>query len=880
VRKPLQPKAQIRNTHPLLDDRLAMAANGWSMCPCTLKTRTCKNWPRMACDAHAIETMQEWRDKSFAGTAVRISGDLAVIDVDISIQSVADAVLDELYAIGPDAYVNCIRRDSGRASLALFFRTDQPFGAPHPPSYTASADLEPQLEAAYAMPETTEEEHEAKRAAIGAIKAQLDPQKVEFYGPLSKGRYFQMQGPHSEGREYRCHDRAPWNTRVEDLPLLPASLDTLWQRVNAVLARHLTLIPEPPETAAEVVYDLKPDTRFYPKDGDSETVADLTRYLPRGAENGIRGCLASTLRGSRSMSNCNLYVTTTGRVAVTNFANNGQIHYMADQAPDVVDTDALGLALSQLEQRQEDAAANDNDDDDDDAQYEPPRRSAPMDNIERVVPVDNTPESKLTAAQQTCANAIMWLLDNVAYCANAFRGKGGAISIQPDGEIRAFITLGALKERMQSYGYWGFRPGSDRRSWINPVDGWSRMTQRVCVEGVRMRPELPCPIFKENGETFINRYVVPAHPAAGGTIKPFLRRMENLFPSDAERAWMINFLATKVQHPEWRMIAPVHVARDNGTGRGLLQATLGLLFGKEFVVSIPYAKVSGGSGSRFNSEVENKLIVCINESRDADQRNYAGRSAAREMLKEFIEPNHEIPFRVEPKGMDAYFTLSAATTLIFSNNNDALPLNDADRRSAVMLGGEQMTPREIDDYRAWMAQPTNIGALFRYLRDFAVETDRTVFDPYMAPAFEGRDLMIDAGKTELDIWWEEATERLKVAAELYTMSQVVATVRRISGKQLGNSHFDELIRKHTRVSGFRIGIKHSKNWHIRYGDGEDNKERVYAHSESARKKWTRAGPHEIKAELDKAQKVVGAGEEAFRRGLRAIDGGLSHKDRE
>jgi hypothetical protein len=291
------------------------------------------------------------------------------------------------------------------------------------------------------------------------------------------------------------------------------------------------------------------------------------------------------------------------------------------------------------------------------------------------------------------------------------------------------------------------------------------------------------------------------------------------------------------------------------------------MLGEAFVVSMPYANVSGGS--KFNAEVEGRLMLYVNEAAPADSRKFANKNATREALKVFIEPNHRIPFRVEPKGVDAYFTRAAISTLIFTNNIDGLPLDEMDRRIAVLINGPQMSAEEIDSYNRWMASPANIGALYRHLKSHAVETRRAVFDPYMAPHFHGRDLMIDAGKTLIDRAWDKAVEKIRTAADLYTMSQVLALTRHMSHKY-SNTDFDELVEKHTIVNGHRIGTKNGKNWLVRYGRAEDNRERVYAVSDKTRRRWSNGEPSDIKHQLDLTQKVVDAPNAAFNKGLHIV----------
>jgi len=369
-----------------------------------------------------------------------------------------------------------------------------------------------------------------------------------------------------------------------------------------------------------------------------------------------------------------------------------------------------------------------------------------------------------------------------------------------------------------------------------------------------MRPELPRPVFEEAGLLYVNRYFPPLHPFTGGSITVFERHMERLIPNPVERAWTWNWLACLVQHPEWRMVALAMIAHKHGTGRGLLAETLQLVLGERFVISLPYDNISGGS--KFNAEVEGRLLVYVNEARHADANKYGARNATREALKVFIEPNHRIGQRIEPKGVDAYYTRLAISTLIFANSIKAVPIDDQDRRAAVVMNGAQMSVTERDEYQRWILDPANIGALYRALRSRRIEADRSVFDAHMSPHFVGRDLMIDANKSSIDRAWDAAIAALSAGAELYTMGQVVDLAAHLARSR--HNDFDDLIRSHTYEHGHRIGVKRptEKNWRIRYGPGEDNRQPVFAFDEVAAARWTHADLHKVKHELDKAQQIV------------------------
>jgi hypothetical protein len=851
-----------RNTHPLLQHRLAASANGWSINPCNGKDVPPRGWPTMSCSADAILSEQAWRGLKYMGTAARITGNLCVIDSDISIQPISDMIQAALEDVDPEGYGRAVIRDSGAVTLAVFYQLAQPPRHPHYATryYTAHRELLAELTAARLLPETTEEESDIKARTERDVMRRLDPQRVEFYGgPAHRGRYFCYEGPHSKGRVYSCWEQAPWNTRVDDLPVLRIDPAAFIDRCDKIMGSHLTAIPERESSSAQVVYDLRPDMKFYPKGGRPDTIESLTESLAWGVDAGIRGCAPWT-RASKSEANCKLYLTMSGRIVLTDWAAGGVNHYLTTDKPvepvELDDTTKAAIeAFPQPHAREREADA------DAEPEPEPAARSQRRDDISR----QGTPV-------EIHDRAVNWLIANVAFYPQAFKGRGGVVSIHPDGEFHAPITSVALRGAMANYGYTEIGPRGGQHIH-NPVGEWSVHPGQTVVHGIRMRPEMERPLFREDGLLLINRYEAPVHPAKGGSVEGYAARLETLVPDPVERAWLVNWLAWKVQNPQCRGVAVAMVARDNGAGRGLLAETLQLVLGERFVVSMPYANISGGS--KFNAEVEGKLLLYVNEAAPPEGQRWANKNAAREALKVFIEPNHRIPFRVEPKGVDAYYTRAAVSTMVFTNNINSLPLDEADRRITVLMNGPEMTVRESEQFLAWMAKPKNIGALYRMLRDHKVETDKAVFDPYRsARFFRGRDLMIEAAKTALDRAWDAALEKLATASELYGMHQIVKLTRYIANKH-GSSDFDDLVEQHTVNKGCRVGIKNSTNWFTRFEGGMnaaagDNRERVYAFTEDDAKKWTHATPDAIRAQLYKAQAVIDEPMRIFNKALHVV----------
>lgn len=852
MKRPLQPKQRSRNPSQL-QQRLKMLEYGWFPIPCEGKSWIIHNWPHLAITPELVREWDGYGDNGckFAGTGTRIEGSMFVLDLDIKEREIIDAVLEAIGGRFPEwLYAGCLWRHSGAESLAIFSQVSEPVGGFHSASF------------GIVQPD-------------GRIARKAH---CEVYGGKTNGKYFAVAGPHSvAGREYGwLDDKAPWNTRLDSLPVFDADrVYELIELVEEVLARFLPKVKAARDlTGLHNQYTLTEDTIFVQRDGSTITCGELERILPIGPENGIRGLMSmADWNISDSKAHCNAFRRASGRLMITDFFADVNYYWANELGEEPVE---LGKMIAELPPRprmfEEPAGPR--------AAPEPPADDEPADDADepaqrslRMSEIPFDPKNM----KETYGYATAWLLEYMAHYPHAFNGHAGAVSIWPDGEFTKPVTIASLRGSMTRFCWQSTGPRGGIKIH-NPVDYWLKLPNLKQVFGIRMRPELDCPTFYEDGVRFINRYVKPNHPGKGGTIGPFKERMRGLVPDKAERTWVWNFMACLVQHPEWRMIALAMLARDNGAGRGLFAEVLQMVLGEAFVVSIPYGSVTGGT--RFNADVVDRLLIVVNESHTEEAHKYHTKNAAKEALKVFIEPNHRIPFRVEPKGIDAYFTHASVSTLLLTNNINGLPVGEGDRRLAIVVNGPQMTVAEREHFQAWMLKAENIGALYRYLRDWPIEQNKSIFDPYMAPEFAGRDLMIDANKTELDHAFEAAIAKLDTATELATMTQIVAVTRHFAKSR--DPGFEELVRKHTVAANqvYRIGTKNGTNWLVRYPlakpgveDDGDNRERVYAFNRLCHTKWSKGDANDIRKQLSKAQEVVDEPSRAFSKLLHSIPGG-------
>ena len=455
-------------------------------------------------------------------------------------------------------------------------------------------------------------------------------------------------------------------------------------------------------------------------------------------------------------------------------------------------------------------------------------------------------EDKEAAEEALFATVVDWMLVNYAYREGAFISKGGAISLV-DGEI---ISLVDLRGRMAPWELRriGPRGGIKTRS---PVDDWKTARARLSIRREEMRPERPRPTFTEGGYTIFNRYRPPAHPTGGGNIAPFEASLARLFPDDAERTWLWNYLAHKARRPWVPMIGVIMVAEEFGTGRGTLFDILELLFGKEYVVPCTFGELTGTSAAaRFNARLADALFAVVNEAIAEDGHQQTQRRLHYDALKNVIDPSPTQRRRYEAKGQHAFAQISAMSTLIATQHRDVVKLPHDDRRVEVLTCGRKMTPAERIEIRTWMVDPENIGALHRALL-MTPAAPLDVFDPFgQPPLFAGRLEMIGMGETRLEDAYGAAIDALEGCA-LFTLTQMLRLISSFGGYTSGD--WSDKARYTVAKNAYRLRKRSESKNRITYSK---RKEIVYARTAEDQKRWHGADMEMIVAALDRTEELV------------------------
>jgi hypothetical protein len=344
----------------------------------------------------------------------------------------------------------------------------------------------------------------------------------------------------------------------------------------------------------------------------------------------------------------------------------------------------------------------------------------------------------------------------------------------------------------------------------------------------------------------VNTYDPEVHTddnAAEGTATGGFDLLEQLLPEPSERAWFERWLAHKYRFPGIPGPAVVMVARQHGTGRGTLAELVRALFGGRYVKTIGFDHFAGRTyQSQYTAWQADSLITIVNESSTADSGStYRTKHDTYERLKEIVDPRAQERLIIA-HGTKAYPALVCTSYLIFTNNPDALPLPEDDRRFWVGSSGLPREPEFYEGVRAWMANRANVAAFAQWLGALDLEG----FSPYARPPMtEGKAAMMDLSASDIDRAFAEALDALPGA--VLTAEAIFAAMR--AQRDAAGYEFpdkaEQIVKRMAQKALHRIGERHGQNWFLKL-DGK--RYAVFARTPQEAGKWTQVDGHALRRE--------------------------------
>lgn len=281
---------------------------------------------------------------------------------------------------------------------------------------------------------------------------------------------------------------------------------------------------------------------------------------------------------------------------------------------------------------------------------------------------------------------------------------------------------------------------------VSPVGLWMVNPTRVVVEGAEYRPGCRTTLFEtEEGTLKFNLFKMneyPTLPVDRQRVQLFYDYVDYLIPAEDERKFFLDWLACKVQNPEFRGPALFMVAEHQGTGRNTLMDMVGMMFGNRHVQHVPFHRLVG-QGS-YNTFLES-LFVVVDETLAVE--DYSTSRKAADILKELIDPRPQHAL-VNPKYGKQRDVWSVSSYVFLSNHTDGLQLADGDRRYyAIRNAWKPASPDYFLDVNQWMNNHGWEEHLWNDLLNRDVDVNQMVAPPRISQTMRE---VIAAGQTPLE----------------------------------------------------------------------------------------------------------------------------------
>lgn len=205
------------------------------------------------------------------------------------------------------------------------------------------------------------------------------------------------------------------------------------------------------------------------------------------------------------------------------------------------------------------------------------------------------------------------------------------------------------------------------------------------VANICFRPECePGAIIHEEGRKLLNTWQPVDIESRPGDVTPFLNHLHAMLPNERDAEILLSFMASIVQNPGVKFQWAPLLQGCEGNGKTFFITAMEYAVGKKYT-HLPNASELGSSGQKFNSWIQCKLFVGVEEIYVSDRREVA------DALKPLIT-NARI--EIQGKGVDQVTGDNRANFILCTNHKDAIIKTTGDRRYCILYTAQQ-TPTDM-----------------------------------------------------------------------------------------------------------------------------------------------------------------------------------------
>jgi hypothetical protein len=257
---------------------------------------------------------------------------------------------------------------------------------------------------------------------------------------------------------------------------------------------------------------------------------------------------------------------------------------------------------------------------------------------------------------------------------------------------------------------------------------------------------------ERNGFQALNTYrrkgVTPCETLEGDTdaqmvVDLFMQHLAWTFPKEEEQRLVLDWMAHVYQNPGQRVNWALLIWGIPGSGKTLLFNILQRVIGPENTKDVSPSSIK----TDYNDWAVGGIVGCIEEIRISGQSKWA--------VMDIMKPAITNDFlAINPKGKTSYSGApNFCSYMMLTNHQDAIPVNDADRRFCVLFSAHNDTQA----MEATHGGPEGLAAYFRSLFDGCVNRRpdamaRLLADHKISPTFDhkGRAPRTEAFKKMVD----------------------------------------------------------------------------------------------------------------------------------
>lgn len=259
------------------------------------------------------------------------------------------------------------------------------------------------------------------------------------------------------------------------------------------------------------------------------------------------------------------------------------------------------------------------------------------------------------------------------------------------------------------------------------------------------------PVFERDGLKIVNTYngtgvpVIPSLPSdeEEQAIERVKTHFKILFPDERERELLISYLAYTVQHLDRRVTWAPLIYGVQGAGKTFFFEMMRVVLGSTNAIPVSARQLQ----QQFTGWAEGHKIVAFEEIRLKGHSRYD----VVESLKPLIA-NKTVDIR--RMHTDTYSIPNVTNYLLFTNHEDAIPIEDADRRYFILYTS-LLTKADIEAFnqqnplyfvRLFSAMENYAGAILGWLMEYPMHPE---FKPNgNAPATNSKNLMRESSQDD------------------------------------------------------------------------------------------------------------------------------------